>query len=123
MPNLSNVCQTCRTEESKSWWKCCPKHTSEKGVDVVCEECANRCMGKVENRQQVVEVTKEDTKLAFCTRIADYVETSEGYEKMTKRDAVMSALRVLTNDIGAAQDFIYAIGLKVDLYDEDNYKE
>lgn len=49
--------------------------------------------------------------------IANYVETHARYADLTKREAVMEAVRVLTNDIGAAQQFVYAIGLEVDLYD------
>lgn len=57
MPTLTNVCEICKTDESKSWWKCCPTHTTEKGVDVVCEECADRCMsGKKEPKTYICTV-------------------------------------------------------------------
>ncbi len=133
MPNLSNICNVCKTDESQSWWKCCPKHTTEKGVDVVCENCANRCMGGKEEigvwvgpiipLRDVIEIKKSEPKQAFAERMADYVETHKRYSEFTKREAVVTAFRVLTEDIGAAQTFCDVIGLKIDLYDEDLYKE
>jgi hypothetical protein len=146
MPNLSNICGICKTDESPSWWKCCPKHTTEKGVDVVCEGCANRCMGKGEHERHVfptvdevnfvidmttriakneilIKTTNGESKQAFAERMADYVETHKNYSELTKREAVVTAFRVLTEDIGAAQTFCDVIGLKIDLYDEDLYKE
>lgn len=38
------ICKACETTESKTWWKCCPKHTTEQGTDVVCQTCANKCL-------------------------------------------------------------------------------
>ena len=110
------VCQTCDSDVSPTWWKCCPKHTTERGRDVVCQNCANDCLS---GKEIVVSTKKEQTKQEFITSIADYVETGEGYSKYTKRDAVMAALRVLTEDIGAAQSFVNAIGVKIDLYEYD----
>lgn len=133
MPNLTNICNICKTEESKSWWKCCSKHTTERDIDVVCESCANRCInGKEETNvwvgpiiplSDVIEIKKPEPKQAFAERMANYVETHKNYSAFTKREAVVVAFRVLTEDIGAAQDFCNVIGLKIDLYDEDLYKE
>ncbi len=38
------TCNTCKTTESPSWWKCCPKHATERDIDVVCQTCANNCL-------------------------------------------------------------------------------
>lgn len=32
-------CTFCHTFESDRWWKCCPTHCTERGVDVVCTTC------------------------------------------------------------------------------------
>lgn len=114
------VCKTCGSDVSPTWWKCCPKHTTEQGIDVVCQACANVCLNGAE---VVVLVKKEENKEQFVQSIADYVETHFQYSEMSKRGAVVSALEVLVNDIGAAQRFINVIGLKINLYDEDLYKE
>ena len=37
-------CQSCGSDVSPTWWKCCPKHTTEQGIDVVCQSCANICL-------------------------------------------------------------------------------
>lgn len=65
MPALFNVCKLCTRDESKSWWKCCPGHTTEKGVDVVCEDCASRCMNKKEMTQVVNAVFLDKTMSFF----------------------------------------------------------
>lgn len=36
---MERKCKVCGSEESSMWWKCCPKHTSEYGPDVVCQKC------------------------------------------------------------------------------------
>ncbi len=41
---LTIICMICRTVESPSWWKCCPKHATERDIDVVCQTCANNCL-------------------------------------------------------------------------------
>lgn len=34
-------CKFCgATQSVEGWWKCCPKHTTEQGEDVVCHSCA-----------------------------------------------------------------------------------
>lgn len=59
----------------------------------------------------------------FARAIADYCVQgfTDEYEVpeeiiVAYRDGVMDAIRLLTTDIGAAQEFCYVIGLKVDLY-------
>ena len=47
------ICKSCGSDVSKTWWKCCPKHTTEQGIDVVCQACANICL----NGKEVVSVT------------------------------------------------------------------
>lgn len=39
MDDRAKHCRRCGTEESETWSKCCPRHTSEEGRDVVCEKC------------------------------------------------------------------------------------
>lgn len=39
---MEKICITCRTTISEMWWKCCPKHVTETGPDVVCTACAKR---------------------------------------------------------------------------------
>src|SRR3954465_9557242 len=36
---LQHMCKRCHKEESETWWKCCPRHCSERGPDVVCDTC------------------------------------------------------------------------------------
>jgi hypothetical protein len=62
---------------------------------------------------------EEGRKAELARGIADYVETHNLYESLTKREAIIAAVRVLTDDIGAAQEFVTAIGLDVDLYTTD----
>lgn len=32
-------CKRCHSQVTRMWWKCCRKHTSQNGRDVICEEC------------------------------------------------------------------------------------
>jgi hypothetical protein len=107
----SIVCIRCKTDKSPTWWKCCPIHTTEQGSDCVCANCASACASGKE------VVVTQTAKEKFAESIADYVETSNGYPVFTKRDAMITAILVLTNDIGAAQRFLDVIGLKIDLYE------
>lgn len=61
-----------------------------------------------------------ETKLQkFRNNLADYVETAKGYDQMSKRDAVIAALTVLTTDSAAHQDYMSVISHK----DDDMLKE
>ena len=33
-------CERCNRTETAKWWKCCPAHTTEQGLDVMCHECS-----------------------------------------------------------------------------------
>jgi hypothetical protein len=44
--DAKRVCIYCNTNTSVIWWKCCPKHTSEQGVDVCCQKCAENLHSK-----------------------------------------------------------------------------
>lgn len=46
MPNQNKTitCIICKRVNSATWWKCCPKHTTERGTDVVCQSCASECL-------------------------------------------------------------------------------
>lgn len=55
-------------------------------------------------------------KQALAENIADYVETHSQYQLLSKREVAIATVRVLTDDIGAAQDFLKAIDVDVDLY-------
>jgi hypothetical protein len=55
-------------------------------------------------------------KRVLAEEIANYVETHGRWDDLTKREAVIEAVLVLTEDIGAAQQFVQAIGVDVDLY-------
>jgi hypothetical protein len=48
--------------------------------------------------------------------IADYVETSSKWNDWTKREVALATVLVLTDDIGAAQDYLKTIGVRIDLY-------
>lgn len=63
-----------------------------------------------------MSMTESDERAALAEGIADYVETHAMYDEMTKREAVVAAVRVLTDDIGAAQNYLTAIGVQVDLF-------
>lgn len=62
--------------------------------------------------------TREE-KLSFARLIADYVETGRDYELIDKRQAVIEAVLVLLEDIGAAQRYLQAIGVPYDLYEPE----
>lgn len=55
-------------------------------------------------------------QMEFAVSMADYMMSHVRYEELTKREAVIEAMSVLMGDIGAAQAFLNAIGLDVDLY-------
>ena len=73
-------------------------------------------------------MTEEETeaaKTAVASRIADYVVNHhETYKLMTPEEKffaeliAVASVRVLTDDIGASQDYLNAIGVDVDLYKE-----
>lgn len=43
-PKICKMCGKTETKENPvEWWKCCPKHTTETGPDVVCLDCARAC--------------------------------------------------------------------------------
>ena len=50
-------------------------------------------------------------------RVLRYLKTAKDYNEWNKERAVMEAIRVLTSDIGATQDFLDTIGLGVSLYE------
>ena len=52
----------------------------------------------------------------YADSIADYVMTHERIETLSQRDVALATVRVMLDDIGAAQGFLDAIGVKVDLY-------
>jgi len=57
-----------------------------------------------------------DSRQEFVEAMVRYVKTHERWSELSKEDAVRETLLVLTGDIGAAQGFLNAIGVKVDLY-------
>ena len=71
----------------------------------------------METSKPVAKVSSDKARQKLAEAIADYVETHARYADLSKREVVVEAVRVLTDDIGAAQQFVYAIGLEVDLYD------
>ncbi len=44
--DVNRVCIFCETNNSDIWWKCCPKHTSERGPDVCCQVCVENIHSK-----------------------------------------------------------------------------
>lgn len=38
-------CKFCPNTESYVWYKCCSDHCTERGPDVVCQDCFNKCHG------------------------------------------------------------------------------
>lgn len=62
----------------------------------------------------------DELKEAFAQSIADYLKTYHpSFDWCTPEEAAMAAVRVLTDDIGAAQNFLNVIGVDVDLYDRN----
>lgn len=57
-----------------------------------------------------------EERMAFCRSIADYVATNDKYCHFTPYTAAVEAIRVLCEDIGAAQGFLDTIGVPYDLY-------
>lgn len=57
-----------------------------------------------------------DKKQCYAESILAYLKTHPSYERMTPEEAVIQAIRVMTDDIGAAQDFLNAIECPYDLY-------
>ncbi len=43
---LNQSCSACGRNGSVRWWKCCPKHTTERGPDVLCQACAEKLHSK-----------------------------------------------------------------------------
>lgn len=41
---MNIICVVCEITTSPTWWKRCPKHTTEQGPDVVCQPCASKCL-------------------------------------------------------------------------------
>lgn len=61
----------------------------------------------------------DDSQVAdFAKGIANYIETHEDYESLSKRECVLAAVHLIASDIGAAQMFMAAIGVDIDLYGE-----
>jgi hypothetical protein len=58
----------------------------------------------------------------FIDGIYEYVKTHEFYGYWDKEDAIINTLSLLVSDIGAAQSFLYAIGVDLDLYTYDFQK-
>ena len=57
-----------------------------------------------------------DSRQEFVESMVRYTKTHERWSQLSKEDAVRSAIRVMLDDVGAAQGFLNAIGVKVDLY-------
>lgn len=36
---MNNICVRCGTTKSGEWFKCCPVHVTEQGIDALCELC------------------------------------------------------------------------------------
>lgn len=36
---MEKICFRCHTTTASQYWKCCPRHTTEQGPDVLCEKC------------------------------------------------------------------------------------
>lgn len=52
----------------------------------------------------------------FVQETYEYVKTHERWNELTKDEVLRETLLLLVGDIGAAQAFLDAIGVKVDLY-------
>lgn len=69
-------------------------------------------------------MSTSNQRAEFANRIADYCVTGEMWLGMTDdakwgyREGIMDAVRLLTTDIGAAQEFCEVMGIKVDLYEQ-----
>lgn len=50
-------------------------------------------------------------------RILRYLKTAKTYDEWSKERAVMETIRLLTSDMGATQDFLYTVGVEVDLFE------
>lgn len=55
----------------------------------------------------------------FANRIASYVEHGSDYSNWEKRRAMVEVITVLFNDIGAANEFLNVLGVKIDLFETD----
>lgn len=70
------VCKSCGSDVSPTWWKCCPKHTTERGRDVVCQNCANVCLSGQEVVSSGNEVLTGEFTLRDGSTSEIYVVTS-----------------------------------------------
>lgn len=71
------TCKLCKVEESPTWWKCCPTHTTEQGPDVVCQVCANQCMTPKEDDIKLIDalnVQLKDMDIPFMRRDLSKIE-------------------------------------------------
>ena len=55
----------------------------------------------------------------FANEIAKYVATGVDYHTWQKHRCMVEAITILFNDIGACQDFLNVLGIKIDLYTTD----
>lgn len=60
-----------------------------------------------------------DRKTKFIKDMAEYISTSPNYNEWDTDAAVKTTLQVLVHDIGAAQSFLNAVGINVDIYTYD----
>ena len=67
----------------------------------------------------LVPQPKPDPVKQLAESVRDYVATHHRFDVMSKRDCITATVEVMCTDIGLAQDFLKAIGVEVDLYNQE----
>ena len=78
---------------------------------------ARACVPRDQNNE--IRSLGVDVSHALAERFADYVATHERYDAMSKRDVAIAVVELILSDIGAAQEVLDTIGVRVDLYTFD----
>lgn len=62
-------------------------------------------------------MARTDRKIDFAKSIVRFAQQHNKWTTMSKEEAALETVMVILDDIGAAQEFLNAIGVTVDLYE------
>ncbi len=79
--DANRVCIFCGTNNSDIWWKCCPKHTSERGPDVCCQVCVENIHSKEYLGTESIQVGYSSRDLAdLVARLREAADPTSNYD-------------------------------------------
>ncbi len=73
--DVKHFCIFCGKTASIVWWKCCPKHTTERGPDVCCQTCAENLHSK--EYLETESIQKENTPRDISGLVAQLREAAD----------------------------------------------